>query len=246
MLAQYTDTVFSGKWLYTTPDIPWPFRVGDNMPMGYAENMKAIRKQRGMTQQQLAEMLGVEQPTVLRYEKGRSPTIAQAQDIADALGVPLAELVSDGEVMSAGPKLKVKGEVAAGIWKDAIESPPDEWREYTGRPDCTADARHRFGLRVVGESMNEIYPHGTILDCVSVFGHTEIEPGKRVIVVRKRDDGEFEATVKEFYVDAEGKPWLRPRSTHPDFQAWAPLDGEEPGIIERVITAVVVGSNRPE
>lgn len=232
--------------LYSAAVVPLPFLIGDNMPMGYLRNLKAIRNQRGLTQSQLADILGIEQPTVQRYEGGRSPSLSQAIEIADALGVSLNELVSDGDVIPVGPKLHLKGEVQAGHWMEAIEWPQEEWQEYTGRADVTADARHRFGLRVIGESMNEIYPHGTILDCVSVFGPAEFETGKRVIVVRQREDLEFEATVKEFFIDKEGRAWLRPRSTHPDFQQWLGLDQEEPGIIERRVTAVVVAAIRPE
>jgi transcriptional regulator with XRE-family HTH domain len=228
------------------PVVPPLLLFGDNMPVGYLRNLKTIRKARNLTQQQLADILGIEQPSIQRYESGRSPSLAQAIEIADALGVSLNELVSAGEVVRLGPELRVKGEVQAGVWRDAIEWPETEWLEYIGRADVSADARHRFGLRVVGDSMNEIYPHGTILDCVSVFGRAEIQSGKRVIVIRQRDDFEFEATVKEFHIDQDGREWLRPRSNHPAFQQWQALDEEEAGIIERRITAIVVAAITPE
>lgn len=246
MGAVHTAAVFSNASEYSAAAIPLRMRLIENIPMGFPDNLRAIRKQRGLTQRRLAELLDVEQPTIGRYEGGRAPTLTQAQEIADVLGVSLAELVSDGEALAAGPRLRLKGEVAGGVWKDAVEWPQNEWLEYTGRSDVAADARHRFGLRVVGESMNEIYPHGTILDCVSIFGQAEIVPGKRVIVVRKRIDGEFEATVKEYHVDAEGVAWLRPRSSHPDFQRWMRIDEDDPEIEETVVTAIVVAAIRPE
>lgn len=40
--------------------------------MSFAENLKAIRKQRNVTQEQLAEMLGVSRQAVSKWESGDS------------------------------------------------------------------------------------------------------------------------------------------------------------------------------
>lgn len=204
-----------------------------------------IRKRLGLTQGQLAERLKVEQPTVQRWESGaREPNMSKLADIASALGVEPGELFGAG-FTPLGPRLFVKGEVAAGVWKEAYEWPEDEWQAFTGRPDVTAETEHRFGLRIVGASMNEIYPEGTIVECVSVFGHTEIEIGKRVVIVRTRSDGRIEATVKELQQAPDGKLWAVPRSFDPSFSAFSLNDGEE-DIVETMIVAVVVASYRPE
>lgn len=108
-----------------------------------------------------------------------------------------------------------------------------------------ADIAHRFGLKIEGDSMDELYPDGTIVECVSVFGHAEIAPGKRVVVVRQRKDGLFEATVKELAEDDEGKLWAVPKSSNPAHQSISLTDPED-GIIETRIAAVVVASHRPE
>jgi len=56
-------------------------------------NIPTIRKLRGLTQADLAEMAGVQQSTISRAENlDRGTTIGQYLDIASALGVPLADL----------------------------------------------------------------------------------------------------------------------------------------------------------
>lgn len=213
--------------------------------MGYLDQLAEYRKRRGLTQSELAEKMGVEQPTIQRWERGRrEPSFAQLHELAGHLGVEPGALIDRGIAISIGPRLFVKGEVAAGVWRAAFEWPQDEWQTFPGRADVSAKSEHRFGLRVVGDSMNEVYPEGTIVECVSVFGHVEPEPGRRVVVLRTDEQGRVEATVKEL-VDQDDELWLVPRSTNPahrPFKATEP----EPGIVEVRIAAVVVASVRPE
>lgn len=242
MARQYTETVCQRN---TKLAIPLFFANGDIMPMGYLDKLSEIRKRRGLTQSQLAERMGVEQPTVQRWEKGkREPDLGQLQTLAGVLGITAGELL-DGDVAApVGPRLFVKGEVAAGVWRAAVESPADEWESFYGRPDVTAEIDHRFGLRVVGDSMDLVYPPGTIVECVSLFGRAEAIPGKRVVVVRMNDAGMCEATVKEL-VEQEGELWLVPKSSNPAHMPYK-LNGPSEGIVETRIAAVVVASVRPE
>lgn len=213
--------------------------------MGYLEQLQALRKKRKLSQAKLAELVGVEQPTIQRWESGkRMPDLENLEALAKALGVSPGSLL-DGDVLtSIGPTLFIKGEVAAGVWRAAAEWPESDWQSFTGRSDVTAKVEHRFGLCVVGDSMDLLYPPGTIVECVSTFGHVEPTPGKRVVIVRQNDRHEFEATVKEL-VEQDGKLWAVPRSTN---LAHRPIDlsSNEPGIVETRIVAVVVASIRPE
>lgn len=164
-----------------------------------------------------------------------------------ALGLDLEDLfTADGKLMPMrlGPQLSIKGSVAAGEWCEAYESPEDDWQTFTGRPDLTANITHRFGLKVMGDSMDEIYPEGTIIECVSLFGNAEATPGKNVVVVRTRADSLVEATVKQL-VEINGEMWLTPRSRNPAHQSYR-LGDEVNGIIETRIIAVVVASVRLE
>lgn len=240
--GRYTETVFIGN---TNLDIPPDDVVRHLMPMGYLARLSELRKRKKLTQAELASLVGVEQPTVQRWEAGkREPDFAQLFRLAEALDVSPGTLIEPEIAAPMGPRLFVKGEVVAGVWREAFELPADQWETFTGRADVLADLDHRFGLRVIGDSMNTIYPEGTILDCVSTFGHAEVAPGKRVIVVRTNLDGETEATVKELQ-EQDGELWLVPRSHNPMHLPFK-LGDEAPGIVETRIAAVVVGAYMPE
>lgn len=61
----------------------------------YKAAMRAakIRKAKGLTQSELADLVGVEQPTISRFERGSdNVTLGLVRKIADALDVPLADL----------------------------------------------------------------------------------------------------------------------------------------------------------
>lgn len=211
-------------------------------------NLRQLRKRAGLKQPAIAEAMGVSVPQVSRWEAGIDNIPShRLTSLASAYRATIGEIFDNVlPTFPLGPMLYIKGEVAGGQWGDAYELPESDWRTFSGRPDVTVPIEARFGLRVVGESMNALYPHGTILECVKVMHGAEIEPGKRVIVVRERDDGEYEATVKEFIVDEDGVPWLWPRSNHPEFQTPWRMDQEQPGIRSVTIVAVVVAATRYE
>lgn len=220
-----------------------------DMPTPMSTKIANFRRVKGWNQTELAERLGVTQGTVSRWEKGAQPEPDMLVAIARELGITVEELVGAdgiaGRLRSLGPTIFVKGEVAAGRWVDAYEWPRDEWEGFTGRPDLVAEIDHRFGLLVQGDSMNEIYPSGTIIECVSVFGHAEVMPGRRVVIVRRRSaDNCLEATVKEL-VEIDGVMWARPRSSNPSHEAFR-LDAPGAGITEVRIVAVVVAAIRME
>jgi transcriptional regulator with XRE-family HTH domain len=211
--------------------------------------IRNLRRQLGLNQTELAERLKVTQASVSRWEKGSVPDGPRLAQLADLAGVSIKDLISDPE-SGAEPHLNrylVRGEVAAGVWTVAYEWAQDEWYPYFGGAHIEVPEGSRFGLVARGESMDQIYPDGTILDCVrlDVF-NGQIDSGQRVVVERIRKDGEIEATVKEYMRADDGKVWLVPRSNNPAFQAPIALDEPAPDIAEIRIVAVVVGSYRPE
>lgn len=219
-----------------------------DVPHDLSTRIHAIRRKLGMKQSDFAAALGVNQATVSRWEKGATPDVVALSRISALAGVDLGALAyADFEASKGGPSLFIKGDVAAGVWKEAWEWDVDEWQPYQGGSHIDVPLQARFGLRVAGESMDEVYPPGTILDCVSCIhaGITSIESGQRVIVVRRKFGGEVEATVKEYLKTADGE-WLVPKSRNPAFQQPIPMHDGGADIEETAIVAVVKGSYRPE
>ena len=62
--------------------------------MPFSENLKRIRLEKGLTQQHLADALGVTRSTVAAYESGRiEPSIEKLLNLSSSLGVSLDELI---------------------------------------------------------------------------------------------------------------------------------------------------------
>lgn len=60
----------------------------------FPTNLRRIRKERGLSQTTLAEMVGVSQTSISYYEKSvEYPTIDRVYDLARALGVNVEELI---------------------------------------------------------------------------------------------------------------------------------------------------------
>lgn len=217
-------------------------------PCAMRIRLKEFRERLGLTLEGMAEKSGFSVSQLSRWESGtnnipseRLPRLALNYECR------VGEIFDDGAPLQPlGPQLNVIGEVAAGIWREAIEWPQEDWLTFYGRADVTVPLDQRFGLRIVGESMNLLYPHGSIVECVKLLGGAELSNGKRVAVLRQREDGEYETTVKEYVADAEGVAWLWPRSSHPEFQQPWRMDHPEPGITLIEVLGVVVASIRPE
>jgi len=52
--------------------------------------LKEFREEKGMSQTELASLVGLKQTTISQYEKGsRKPDLARAKKLSDALGISL-------------------------------------------------------------------------------------------------------------------------------------------------------------
>lgn len=211
--------------------------------------LRQFRERLGLTLEQMAERAGYSVSQLSRWEAGGSNIPSERLPVlAKHYQCRIADIFTedDSPFLPVGPTLYIKGEVAAGVWKEVWQRPEDDWERFTGRADVAAPMTDRFGLRVEGDSMNDVYPPGTIVECVSFLGGVEIENGRRVVVQRQRDDFEYEVTVKEYQRAPDGTEWLLPRSNNPAFQTPIKVGDEEPGIIEVRIVGIVVASIRPE
>ncbi|MBQ9890214.1 MAG: helix-turn-helix domain-containing protein [Firmicutes bacterium] len=85
--------------------------------MMFKDNLISLRKMNRMSQEELAERIGVTRQTLSKYETGESlPDIEKSRAIADAFGISLDELVNADDRMLL-PGSTPKGKYIFGVVK---------------------------------------------------------------------------------------------------------------------------------
>jgi repressor LexA len=242
------------------------------------ERLRAL----GLSERKACMNAGVGVNTIRHIRKrGHAPKATNLAKLAEALGVPpnyfleaAAAGAEEEKRASSGPirlaSVFVKGDVQAGVWREALEWTPDEWFAVTVPTDERYREVERLGLLVRGTSMDRLYPDGTVVIVVRFGDLARMpHPGERVVVLRRsRNTGDFEATLKEYDRDLLGRHLLWPRSMDPEFQTPFVLgpDGlkvadfeealpstvragdlpHETGELDVFVSALVIGSYRRE
>lgn len=162
--------------------------------MSVGTNIKQLRDRAGMTQEELADKLGVARSTVTQWENGWSnPRMGMVQKLAGVFHVTSSDIVSDEPVKSSLPAnaipvrstsamvpVRVLGRTHAGERMDEDESDYDaEFPEgvVSRHPRC-------FALKVEGDCMNRRYPDGCL-----VLVDPDMEPSNGRAVVAEFEDG---------------------------------------------------------
>lgn len=84
----------------------------------FQENLIALRKMHNISQEELAEKVGVSRQTLSKYETGESiPDIEKTKAIADAFGVSLDDLVNYNPEENKGLGIPPKGKHMFGVVK---------------------------------------------------------------------------------------------------------------------------------
>lgn len=75
------------------------------MEISIGENIRRLRQKKGITQEQLAEVLNISNAAVSKWERGGSfPDITMLFPIADYFGVSVDELMGHNEKMDRSDK----------------------------------------------------------------------------------------------------------------------------------------------
>lgn len=151
-------------------------------------DIKKLRKEKGMTQADLAESIGVTKPTVSAWENGRwSPAPAQWKALKDLLLDGQQPTAIVNAEPSKGRRIPVYGYIPAGIPLEAIT-------EIKGYEEISPDMQgNYFGLTVHGDSMSPKYLDG---DTIIVKAQKTFDNGQDCVV---QVNG-FDATLKKVYV----------------------------------------------
>ena len=113
------------------------------------EVIRTLRKRRGLTQEQLAEYLGVSVMTVRRWEWGeRMPDVDAIRKISQVLEVPISELLTEtAEVSSPEPKANRNVLPGLAYWGGVADNARTVARE--GNSEDIADVKQLL-LRALG------------------------------------------------------------------------------------------------
>lgn len=133
--------------------------------MSTGANIRRLREQRGLTQEQLGKMVDVSRSTITQWERGwTTPRMGNVQLLAGALGVSTADIIAD----ELPPSNAIKPTTAKPAYAPLLG------RVHAGKaqePDVLQDAvpvpyeiikRHPQGyfLQVEGDCMDKVYPEG--------------------------------------------------------------------------------------
>lgn len=141
--------------------------------MEYKDRIKAARRHAGLTQDALADAVGIKQASISELETGKSLSSSFNASIAKACGVDAVWLETGrGKMLPDAPNVEpgpaVKGRVPliswvqAGDWCEAIDNfAPGDAEEWLPCPFEHSDTA--FCLEVVGLSMSPDYREGEII-----------------------------------------------------------------------------------
>ena len=172
--------------------------------MTLGKKIKELRKNKGMSQEELGQKIGVQKATIYKYENGIVCNLKQStiKTLADVLGTTPSYLMGwedkdDTLKASISREVPILGTIAAGepmFAEQNIEG-------YTSTSNKDID----FSLIVKGDSMtNARIANG---DLVLVDKDAPVENGDIVVALVNGD----EATVKRFYKHGK-KVYLRPEN----------------------------------
>lgn len=175
----------------------------------FKKRLRELRHSRNLTQNKLADELGIAKSTISMYENGnREPDFETLELIADYFNVTLGSLISDNYLdngkKSNGIIIPVLGYVRAGIPIEAVEDIID-YEEISS--DMASKGEH-FALSIKGDSMEPKISEG---DVVIVRKQDIVENGELAVVLVNGND----ATVKKFYMNENGVTLI---STNPSYE----------------------------
>lgn len=156
----------------------------------FGDRLFNIRKERGLTMNELGKLVGLHESTVKRYENGEIKTldIEKVKEFARALNVSEIYLMGWQENKSTSKAIPLLGTIAAGtpiLAQDNIE------RHFYLDSSIKAD----FALRIKGDSMINVGINEG--DIVFIRQQPDIENGE--IGAVQIQDIECEATLKRVY-----------------------------------------------
>lgn len=195
------------------------------------DQIEKILKEKGLSARKASIKAGIGEDFIRNLRRYNNiPKTDKLLKLANALDVNLNYFLNAAQENKDTLKNKVnspipittiyiRGEVQAGQWNTAVEWPKSDWIPITVPSDRRYKHFTTFALTVKGDSMNLLYPEGTIVIAVNF---TDIgrnpEDGDCVITIRRDTLTDcYEATLKIIQIKEDGSVLLWPKSDNPNF-----------------------------
>ncbi|MFJ7831764.1 LexA family protein [Peribacillus sp. NPDC097284] len=188
--------------------------------MHIGERIKKFRKERRMTQEELARILKVAPTSVSAWESGRNkPLMDKLSLMATCFNIPLSELIEDSsskETDEVSFEFSNENKVRLiGVYGNIPAGEPNFAQEYIEAYMPTLHSmvdknKEYFYLKVNGNSMNKEFSDGSL---ILVEKTNYLENGKIGVVLVNG----YDATVKKVNIDKDNIT-LIPSSTDPFYE----------------------------
>ncbi len=174
---------------------------GNYMDIG--SRVKRLRKELGLTQYQLADLVGTAQTSIQKIEKGDTKNPRNIEALARALKCTpeflrfgIGEIDNATSTSVAKHQLPLISWVQAGAWSDISEVNPLDAERFLCPVNCS---ERSFVLRVQGISMEPKFNDGDL-----IFVDPEAECIHGSYVVARLDDNN-QATFKQLIIEGDQK-----------------------------------------
>ncbi len=182
--------------------------------MSIGKNIKRLREQHNLSQEELAEIAGVSDKAVSTWENDiKTPRMGAIQKIADHFGILKSDIIEDVKINPINKNQSIKGDsvpipllgsIAAGVPLEMIPV-----LEMVNVPKEVAEMYpNSFLVKVNGDSMNKIIPSGAL---ALIDPTAEVSNGDIAAVTVNG----YDATLKRFYKFQNGIT-LEPESYNPE------------------------------
>lgn len=198
----------------------------------YPNRIHELTKLRGLTYADVADALGAHTITIAKLATDKIElTHDWMKRLAKVFDVSPAEIIE--RPAAAGlRRVRVRGTLQAGAFSESFEWPHDDQYDVMVRDDPALRRAELYAGEIEGASMNLRYPPGSVV--IMSAGGSDLVPGRRYHVRITRADGTAEDTIKTLERSADGRYWLKPESSDPEYQAWIPLDGQPDTTVELI------------
>ena len=178
--------------------------------------IREAREKLGLTQAQVAKLMGTTQQTTQRYEAGKVDIASnKLTRLAKVLDTTVDYLLGTSPLptnairaIPGGTPRPVIGRISAGDFGTVYE---ETGESLNVDDDVYVEHKHGFWMKVRGNSMNRLFAEGTM---VYIDPNDEVRNGDVGVACVNGDEG----TVKRIFFEPNGSVRLHPESYDPEYR----------------------------